>query len=61
VLGGVQAGGDVVSSVTVGILYVAFSPAVAFAYAAGWMAISLITSSWLIVSRTAGSSVRGQP
>ena len=56
VLGGVQASGDVVSSVTVGILYVAshpvaFSPAVAFAYAAGWMAISLATSSWLIASR----------
>ena len=52
VLGGVQASGDVVSSVTVGILYVAFSPMVAFLYAAGWMAISLATSSWLIASRS---------
>jgi MFS family permease len=49
-LGGVQSAGDVVSSVTVGILYVAVSPGVAFAYAAGWMVLSLAASSWLIVS-----------
>lgn len=49
-LGGIQAAGDVVSSVTVGILYVAVSPAVAFAYAAGWMALSLSASSWLIAT-----------
>ncbi len=52
VLGGVQAGGDVISSVVVGILYVVASPAVAFFYAAGWMVISLGASSWLIVSRS---------
>ena len=40
-LGGIQSAGDVVSSVTVGILYTVVSPVVAFAYAAGWMALSL--------------------
>jgi MFS family permease len=36
-LGGVQAAGDPVSSLTVGVLYTAVSPEVAFAYAAaGW-------------------------
>jgi MFS family permease len=48
-LGGIQAAGDVVSSVTVGILYTAVSPAVAFAYAAAWMLLSVIASSWLVV------------
>ena len=50
-LGGVQAVGDVHSSVTVGLLYAAVSPAVAFAYAAGWMVLSLGASSLLVVSR----------
>lgn len=50
-LGGVQAVGDVLSSVTVGLLYAAVSPAVAFAYAAGWMVLSLGASSLLVVSR----------
>lgn len=50
-LGGVQALGDVVSTVTVGILYVAFSPLVAFSYAAFWMLLSVSASSWLLVSR----------
>jgi MFS family permease len=59
VLGGVQASGDVVSSVTVGILYVTFSPTVAFAYAAGWMAISLATSSWLIAAHFGRSRAEG--
>lgn len=49
-LGGIQSAGDVVSSVTVGILYVTVSPGVAFGYAAGWMVLSLAASSWLIVS-----------
>jgi MFS family permease len=49
-LGGVQALGDVVSTVTVGILYVVFSPFVAFAYAAAWMFLSLSASSWLVAS-----------
>ena len=55
-LGGVQAAGDIVSSVTVGILYVAISPTVAFAYAAGWMVLSLGASSWLMMT---DSSTRG--
>ena len=50
VLGGVQALGDIVSTVTVGILYVVFSPFVAFAYAATWMLLSLSASSWLVAS-----------
>ncbi len=50
VLGGIQAAGDIVSSVTVGILYVVISPTVAFAYAAGWMVLSLGASSWLMMT-----------
>jgi len=50
VLGGIQASGDVVSSITVGILYVVTSPTIAFAYAAGWMVLSLISSSWMLWS-----------
>lgn len=49
-LGGIQAAGDVVASVTVGILYTVVSPEVAFGYAAGWMVLSVASSSWLIVS-----------
>jgi len=60
VLGGIQALGDVVSSVTVGVLYVAISPTVAFAYAAGWMVLSLGASSWLmVVSREPQTTSRG--
>lgn len=53
-LGGVQAAGDVLSSVAVGLLYVSTSPEVAFAYAAGWMALSLGTS-FLLRSRLRSS------
>lgn len=53
-LGGVQAAGDVLSSVAVGLLYVSTSPEVAFAYAAGWMALSLGTS-FLLRSRPRSS------
>ena len=49
-LGGIQSAGDVVSSVTVGILYTVVSLVVAFAYAAGWMALSFGASSWLIAN-----------
>jgi MFS family permease len=45
-LGGVQAVGDVVSTVTAGILYATVSPTAAFVYAGCWMAISF-ASSWL--------------
>jgi MFS family permease len=50
-LGAVQAAGDVVSSVTVGLLYAGVSPAAAFAYAAGWMTLSLGSSCFLFRSR----------
>lgn len=39
-LGGVQAAGDLVSTVVVGALYTAVSPAAGFAYAAAWMVLS---------------------
>ena len=50
VLGGVQAVGDVVSSLTVGVLYATISPEVAFAYAAGWMALSLVSSVFFVAA-----------
>lgn len=40
-LGGVQAGGDLVSTVVVGALYTVVSPAAGFAYAAAWMGLSV--------------------
>ena len=43
-LGGVQSLGDFASSAIVGLLWAAVSPTVAFAYAAGWMLISLFAS-----------------
>jgi dipeptide/tripeptide permease len=43
-LGVVQAGGDFVSSAVVGLLWATVSPAVGFAYAAGWMTASLIAA-----------------
>ncbi|PZF86075.1 MFS transporter [Jiangella anatolica] len=42
VLGGIQAGGDLLASAVVGILYVAVSPAAAFGYAAAWMLLTLV-------------------
>ena len=43
-LGVVRAGGDLVSSAVVGVLWAALSPVVGFAYAAAWMAASLIAA-----------------
>jgi MFS family permease len=43
-LGGVQSFGDFASSAAVGLLWTAISPAVGFAYAAAWMAVSTLTS-----------------
>lgn len=43
ILGATQAIGDLTSSTVVGILYVTVSPSVGFAYAAGWMLLSLIS------------------
>jgi MFS family permease len=42
VLGGVQSLGDFGSSAAVGLLWSAVSPTVAFGYAAGWMAVSIV-------------------
>jgi len=47
VLGLVQAAGDLVATVVAGFLWVALSPAVAFAYAAAWMLASFIAS-WVV-------------
>lgn len=47
VLGGVQAAGDLVATVTAGILYTAVSPTLAFLYAAAWMLAALIGTSVL--------------
>lgn len=50
-LGGVQAAGDVVSSVVAGLLYAAVSPEAAFLYAAAWMVLAVGASSWLVLAR----------
>jgi MFS family permease len=47
VLGAVQATGDVVATVVAGVLYTVASPAVAFGYAAAWMAVAVIASGML--------------
>jgi MFS family permease len=47
VLGAVQAAGDVVATVVAGVLYTVASPAVAFGYAAAWMAVAVIASGML--------------
>jgi MFS family permease len=44
VLGAVQAIGDLVATVTAGLLYTLISPAVAFGYAAAWMVAAAIAS-----------------
>jgi MFS family permease len=44
VLGAVQAGGDLVSTAVVGVLYATVSPAAGFAYAAAWMLLSALAS-----------------
>jgi len=46
-LGGVQALGDLLSSSIAGLLYALISPAIAFAYAAVWMLLSVIGSAWI--------------
>lgn len=52
VLGAVQASGDVVATVVAGVLYTVASPAVAFAYAAVWMAFAVLASGMLRPART---------
>jgi MFS family permease len=51
-LGGLQSAGDFLSSAVVGILYAAVSPTAGFAYAAGWMVLS-VAASTLLRSRPA--------
>jgi MFS family permease len=51
VLGAVQATGDVVATVVAGVLYTVASPAVAFGYAAAWMALAMFASGMLRPSR----------
>jgi MFS family permease len=53
VLRGVQAVGDLVSSLTVGLLYATVSPTVAFADATGWMGLSLLSSAFFAAHRNA--------
>lgn len=43
-LGLVQAGGDLVATVVAGILFTVLGPAIAFAYAASWMGLSVVAS-----------------
>jgi MFS family permease len=43
-LGGVQSVGDFASSAIVGLLYALVSPTVGFAYAGGWMLLSVVAS-----------------
>jgi MFS family permease len=50
VLGAVQAAGDLVATVVAGVLYTVFSPAVAFSYAAVWMAAALTASGALLAA-----------
>jgi MFS family permease len=47
VLGAVQATGDLVATVVAGVLYTVVSPAVAFGYAAAWMAVAVLASGML--------------
>src|SRR6266542_3245917 len=46
-LGGLQSAGDFLSSAVVGVLYAAVSPTAGFAYAAGWMVLSVTASALL--------------
>ncbi len=46
VLGGIQAGGNIVGTVVAGALYTAVSPAAAFVYAAAWMLASTAASAF---------------
>jgi MFS family permease len=46
-LGAVQATGDLVATVVAGLLYTLVSPAVAFGYAAAWMAVAVVAAGML--------------
>jgi MFS family permease len=51
VLGGLQSVCDLLASAVVGILYTVFSPLIGFAYAAGWMVLSVLASALLVRPR----------
>ncbi|MBV8347270.1 MAG: MFS transporter [Mycolicibacterium sp.] len=51
-LGAVQATGDLVATVTAGLLYTLVSPTVAFTYAAAWMLAAVLASGLLRPSHT---------
>jgi MFS family permease len=55
-LGGVQSFGDFASSAAVGLLWAVVSPSVAFAYAAGWMAISVLAAGAVTPPPSPGST-----
>jgi MFS family permease len=52
VLGAVQATGDLVATVVAGVLYTVASPAIAFGYAAAWMAFAVLASGMLRPARS---------
>ncbi|MFF1417142.1 MFS transporter [Streptomyces sp. NPDC058280] len=54
ILGAVQAVGDVVATVVVGILYTAVSPTAGFLYAAGWMLLSVLSAGAFVPGRRTG-------
>lgn len=56
VLGLVQSFGDLGATLVAGVLWAAFSPTVAFLYAAAWMLAS-VTSSWLVSARPNSSLI----
>jgi MFS family permease len=58
-LGGVQSLGDFASSAVVGLLWTAVSPTVGFAYAAGWMVVSLLASLGTLISLPVSSVEQG--
>jgi hypothetical protein len=51
VLGAVQAAGDLMATVVAGVLYTMASPAIAFGYAAVWMAFAVLASGMLRPAR----------
>lgn len=56
ILGAVQAVGDLVSTVVVGALYTAVSPAAGFSYAGAWMLASLVATATGTGRRPSGAS-----
>jgi MFS family permease len=55
-LGGIQSAGAFASSAAVGLLYTIASPTVGFAYAAGWMLLSVLASGAIALPSTPASN-----